>query len=235
MDINPDINPEDDRAPTKKKKKRGKPKISLKGKGGKKKRHRSGATAEARPGTSGIFPAASNAASSTSLSVGVGGDIVAGPTTSKKEKHQRRERSHRDKERRSASKLAKTEEKVQSLVGVVSNHEQREKDQAHLDKTRDAREEALLASEEKSKIALKQRIDRFDSLRKKKDVETKLQKTKLKDKIAAVRKEKEAMVEKVNKKARDNAAALKKKGEESLSKTMEEVCQKTSTITTLQT
>ena len=151
--------------------------------------------------------------------MGVGDDnIGAGPPMSKKEKHQRKERTHRDRERRSASKLTKTEEKVQSLVGVVEIHERREKDQAHLDKNRDAREEELLASEEKAKDTLKQRTERFDSSRKKKNAETELQKSKLGVRIADVRKENKARVEKVSKKATDNTAALKKKGKESLSK-----------------
>ena len=67
-----DINPEDDRAQTKNKKKREKSNIRLKAKGDKKKRHHSGATAEVCLGISRIFPAAANTASSTSLSVGVG-------------------------------------------------------------------------------------------------------------------------------------------------------------------
>ena len=66
--------------------------------------------------------------------MGVEDDIVAGPPSSKKEKHQRREKFLSDKERRDASKLAKDEEKVWSLVVDVNNHEQREKDQAHLGK-----------------------------------------------------------------------------------------------------
>ena len=201
-----DINPADVRAPTIKKKKRGGAKISIRAKGGNEKRLSAGATVEARFGR-------------PSLSVGVGDDnIGAGPPMSKKEKHQRKERTHRDRERRSASKLTKTEEKVQSLVGVVEIHERREKDQAHLDKNRDARKEELLASEEKAKDTLKQRTERFDSSRKKKDAETKLQKSKLEVRIAGVQKENKARVEKVNKKATDNTAALKKKGEESLSK-----------------
>ena len=209
---NPANNPDDDTSPTKKKKKRGSSNISRKVKGGKKKRHIAGATTEPFRGTN----ASSN--TSTSISEGVGDNIIAGPPATKEGKHQRRERSHRDKERRSASKLTKNEEKVRSLVGVVNHHEQREKDQSFLDKIRDAREESILASAEKSKDALEQRIDRFDSSTKKKDAENKHQKSKLKVEIAAVRMEGEAMIQKVNEKARQNVSTLKKKGEESLSK-----------------
>ena len=112
---NPANNPDDDTSPTKKIKKRGSSNISRKVKGGKKKRHTAGATTEPFRGT--------NAASNTSTSIfeGVGDNIIAGPPATKEGKHQRRERSHHDKERRSASKLTNNEEKVWSLVGVA-NH-----------------------------------------------------------------------------------------------------------------
>ena len=55
-------------------------------------------------------------------------------------------------------------------------------------------------------------------MRKKKDAETKQQKSKLKVEIAAVQMEGEVMIQKVDEKVRQNASTLKKKGEESLSK-----------------
>ena len=55
---------------------------------------------------------------------------------------------------------------MQSLKGEVNNYEESEKDRDRLDKKRDAREVALVASEKKTREVPEDRTVRFTSLRK---------------------------------------------------------------------
>ena len=89
-------------------------------------------------------------------------------------------------------------------------NEEREKDHAHLDKERDAKEAALAASEAKVKDRVQERGERYAASRQKNEDDRKLLKSKHKVEISAVRKEKESEIEKVKVKARVKVAASKK-------------------------
>ena len=139
-----------------------------------------------------------------------GGD---GPPPPKKSKQQLREKSLRNKQGYATSKWARSEEKLQNVEWEVKKYEEREKDHAHLDKERDAKEAALAASEAKAKDRMQERGERYAASQQKNEDDRKLLKSKHQVEISAVRKEKESEIEKVKVKARVKVAASRKKAD----------------------